>query len=724
MTSRKGTADPGRVKRIAIVGGGPGGLMSARLIEELKSNQIEVTLFEQSRRLGGKVRTDTFSTVPARFEAGAAEIYDYSHLGIDPLKELIVDLGLDIAAMRGSAILLDGHVVRGDADIIDRYGWPTFRAIGAFRSLCSSLYSPSDYYESYTKVDAVHPWAKVRFDQILSDIADPVARKYIETAVRSDTATEPARTSALNGLKNVLMDDPRYMRLYTIRNGNERLTEALARNLTRTRIRMSARVNAVRREPSGRGCLLSIDEGGERREEAFDVVILAMPHNQLRLLSWGDEALAKMMTRFIAHYDHPAHYLRVTAVFKRPFWRRHWKGNYAISDAFGGCCIYDESSRFPCGSHGVLSWLIAGEDAKRLSAREDRDIVDAALLTLAGTASQTGSGIIEAQVDRWIDTVSALPGGWQLQSLRERHQPAARTHPGLFVVGDYLFDSTLNAAYDSADCVCGLVVDLLRRSDVALARARSRRHTRTPRRKSADGVLDPSYFDFYAGADDYQESIGEFFSESYVIGLIKTIWGCSPPYRLLDCGSANGLTLARFARRKVDAWGVENSPYIHARTPPRWLERNLLGDVRNLPYPDGHFDFVYETCLCYVPRKDIKRALRELFRVTRKGVLFGSIATDMNQEVVQAYDLLQYVRTPLTLMEWSEAFADVGFRLATADPRKLDRAWRLELRENAGAAPWYADAESLRYCFYSKDPQAQDLLLHVADESLGDGTRP
>jgi hypothetical protein len=31
--------------------------------------------------------------------------------------------------------------------------------------------------------------------------------------------------------------------------------------------------------------------------------------------------------------------------------------------------------------------------------------------------------------------------------------------------------------------------------------------------------------------------------------------------------------------------------------------------VRKLPFPDNHFDFVYETCLCYIPEKDLADAL-------------------------------------------------------------------------------------------------------------------
>jgi 2-polyprenyl-6-methoxyphenol hydroxylase-like FAD-dependent oxidoreductase len=33
--------------------------------------------------------------------------------------------------------------------------------------------------------------------------------------------------NALNGLKNALMDDPRYMRLYSIEGGNERIIDRL-----------------------------------------------------------------------------------------------------------------------------------------------------------------------------------------------------------------------------------------------------------------------------------------------------------------------------------------------------------------------------------------------------------------------------------------------------------------------------------------------------------------
>ena len=45
------------MKRIGIVGGGPGGLFTARLLTKKLNDAIEITVFEAAPRLGGKVLT-------------------------------------------------------------------------------------------------------------------------------------------------------------------------------------------------------------------------------------------------------------------------------------------------------------------------------------------------------------------------------------------------------------------------------------------------------------------------------------------------------------------------------------------------------------------------------------------------------------------------------------------------------------------------------------------
>src|SRR5215469_8312151 len=85
-----------REPRIAVVGGGPGGLFATYILNQ-RLPSARVTIFEASDRVGGKICTAQFSD-GTPFEAGVAELYEYlSNDGEhdDPLRLLIEkDLGL------------------------------------------------------------------------------------------------------------------------------------------------------------------------------------------------------------------------------------------------------------------------------------------------------------------------------------------------------------------------------------------------------------------------------------------------------------------------------------------------------------------------------------------------------------------------------------------------------------------------------------------------------
>src|SRR5262245_52759777 len=225
--------------------------MMTHLLERFPVGLFDVTLFEATARLGGKILTQRFDTIPAIYEAGVAELYDYSNIGVDPLKTLVQGLGLKAIPMHGHAVVLGDEILRSDHDFRRRFGLPAFRALGEFHKTCTALYSSSDYYEGHVAVDRQHPWAHRTFREVLDEIPDENARRYVEAAVRSDTATEPHLTSALNGLKNVLMDDPRYMRLYSIEGGIEKVVEGIANGLKQTEIVRGSRLLAIGRAPDG-----------------------------------------------------------------------------------------------------------------------------------------------------------------------------------------------------------------------------------------------------------------------------------------------------------------------------------------------------------------------------------------------------------------------------------------------------------------------------------------
>jgi SAM-dependent methyltransferase len=355
----------------------------------------------------------------------------------------------------------------------------------------------------------------------------------------------------------------------------------------------------------------------------------------------------------------------------------------------------------------VLNWLIAGNDALMLSCLDDERLLHMVLDSLPEVLAEGRGLAIEARVHRWTGAINGLPGGNPVLSLHERHQPDPVQFPGLYVVGDYLFDSTINGVYDSADYVSDLILTRLRKLKY-LGEGQPVPLT------GSDGQLDRIYHDMYDGSRTYEESLDEYFDEYYVRDLIAAVWGYRPPYKLLDCGSANGLTLLRFEDIGIEAWGIENSTYIHARTPPECRERNILGDVRQLAFPDGSFDFVYETCLCYLAEEDVETAIRELFRVCRIGVFMGGVTSDMMPDVIEQYDIFEGVNTLTTLWDWSEKFIRQGFRIATCDPKVLARAWKIEVKSNEGGSPWYPGAGAMRYCFYSKPDAPAAVVLRFS----------
>src|SRR5262249_9068052 len=162
--------------------------------------------------------------------------------------------------------------------------------------------------EGHSQDDNRHPWANKTFADVLDAIDDETARKYIMVAARSDIATEPHLTSALNGLKNVLMDDPRYLRLYSIAGGIEQLVSALKEKLSAD-VHLGSPVVGLFVDSDGM-YRLRVRSQGRLEDHRFDQVVLALPNYWLQRLEWGDRAIRLAMEKHLACYDRPAHYLR------------------------------------------------------------------------------------------------------------------------------------------------------------------------------------------------------------------------------------------------------------------------------------------------------------------------------------------------------------------------------------------------------------------------------
>ena len=449
----------GEKLKIAVIGGGPGGLMVSYLLDKRASLGVDVTIYEATGRLGGKIVTSHAHCDPRiAFELGAAEFYDYSQLGPDPLRELIAELGLRTSPMRTGGAVFRDRVVRDLEDVRREFGQPTWKALRDFTKLARAEISPAEYYESDWRKDNEDPLARKRFDQYLEEVSDPIARDYIQTLTHSDVACETHQTSASYGLQNYLMDEPDYMQLYSIVGGNELLTRELALR-TSAQVLLDHAVVSVEQMVGGLYRVTSRNNSAQHTD-LYDFVVVALPNDCIPSIAWEGQALSEAMRKHHRFYDHPAHYLRVTAVFDRPFWREVMQGEFFMIDAFGGCCLYDESARFENGEHGVLGWLIAGDAALRLGNLDDDVLIKQVVDALPAVLRANSSRLLEARVKRWAKCVNGLPGGFPAREPDSRHRPDPEAHPRLFVVGDYLFDSTLNGVLDSADTVVEWVMEL------------------------------------------------------------------------------------------------------------------------------------------------------------------------------------------------------------------------------------------------------------------------
>ena len=442
---------------IGIIGGGPGGLFTAYLLERYRSTPLNITIFESTHRLGGKLLTEQFSSKDMYYEAGAAEFYDYSLIDEDPLRELIEQFGLQTQSMGGASIVHRNTVLGTIEDTSDSLGDAALREFLRFNNRAKSEVSPRQFYDS-TSTSHINAWGtslqEERFNISLDQLAN-TTKNYIQQYIHSDLATEPSQTSHRYGLDNYLMNDPTYMQLYSITGGNDLLIDAIAYRLSAD-VRLNTNVTTIKKGAENT-LELSWEINGSNQSECFDAVVVALPIEPLKKLTFPDSDLASAMQSHITHHDHPADYLRITILFEKPFWKSWLHDSYCMLDAFDGCCLYDESSRIPEAKHGILGWLLGGAAARRVAEHSDEEIISATINSLPFQSDEAKGLFCEAKIHRWLGAVSAQPGGFQQRRNDAKHCPDIAACPHLLVVGDYLFDSTLNGVLDSADYAAGWI---------------------------------------------------------------------------------------------------------------------------------------------------------------------------------------------------------------------------------------------------------------------------
>ena len=649
--------------------GGPSGL-------ELRSDGVRGDV-----RLGGKIKTCQFAGV-GPYEAGAAEIYDYSRLGPDPLHDLIVnELGLQIKYISGGPCVIDGKIMVETEDLAKPFGVRARDEALSFRKRCADLLNPEDYYLSVAEEDNAHPWLKIPGDALLErEFTDDVARRYIRAMAHSDVAADPHHANGLTFLKNVLMDVDGYMDIFAVVGGNEQIMTRLAEELD-AEIRLNANVTAV--EPLADGTYrLEMQVNGHEETVTADYVVVALPLTALSSIHWRSEALEIAMDKHVGYFDRPGHYIRVTLLFKRPFWREHIATDWWMLDAFDGCCVYDEGTRYDYGDYGLLAFLIAGNAALSLTNVADERIEQLCLDALPPELALGKELLLDRRIHRWVGSVSAIPGGMPVRPRGINHRPEPVGAPRLVMVGDYMFDATINGVMDSAEVATDIIV-----ADV-LKRRRQQSQSDSQTESSADAL------------NAALEHVEELMSVQSVMDILKATWGLERGAKLLHVGSGAGSMVAALRALGFDATGVECNREARLATPAEIAGHNLFCDFAHLPFENEavrrrHRDGALPNAAGQFGKCDLGASSRDEERR-----FLGSVTTDLVIDVIERFDLLQDARVLCSRWDWAEKLYAAGFAHALFDPSRLGEAWEKAQAPGGVLSQWYEDSESLLYCVY------------------------
>jgi SAM-dependent methyltransferase len=233
------------------------------------------------------------------------------------------------------------------------------------------------------------------------------------------------------------------------------------------------------------------------------------------------------------------------------------------------------------------------------------------------------------------------------------------------MVGDYIFDATLNGAFDSADNATDMIL-----SEILLRRRAGTVEADDRNEENSDMQVNSATVSSIELARAGRERI----FDRCPAGILRTIWGLE----LADVLVAG--PISNFRREANDT--------------------HFDGDLRALPFPDDHFDVIIETGLCYLSRNQIQKALAELRRVARRGIVLGSVTCDLAIDLLERYHLLASIGILASRWDWSQELLSAGFDLALLDPIRLAQAWETAQALGAGPGSWYEEPESLLYSFF------------------------
>jgi len=174
-------------------------------------------------------------------------------------------------------------------------------------------------------------------------------------------------------------------------------------------------------------------------------------------------------------------------------------------------------------------------------------------------------------------------------------------------------------------------------------------------------------YEYFDGSREFGYG-GFVYSPKFWEGVVQDFvreYGLTSQSSVLDVGCAKGFFLYDLQRAVpgITVKGLDISSYA-IKNSKQEVKRNLIvGDAREMPFPDNSFDLVVSINTVHnLDREGCKQALIEIERVSRKDtfITVDAYRTDIEKERMFDWNL-----TALTIMsdrEWKEFFLEVEYK--------------------------------------------------------------
>lgn len=193
------------------------------------------------------------------------------------------------------------------------------------------------------------------------------------------------------------------------------------------------------------------------------------------------------------------------------------------------------------------------------------------------------------------------------------------------------------------------------------SRSPFRKEQKEPDRTIRDaGKFDQHYF------EEENYVYGEWYRDQAKI-IVERMFRHIKPERdwlFLDVGCALGGIVEELRERKFESYGIDLSRWCLQKSPVR--QHLTFGSATSLPCADQSVDVV--TCIDmfqYLTRVEMRKAARELRRVTRRFLFFESITREDTalSDPKENPDSARKNRSLLSATEYISLFENAGFRL-------------------------------------------------------------